>query len=68
MTCDFQGRGEQGNFKQHGLLLGAVPFRALVSIMTSPLYLFTLEKPSMLLQVLRQANSLSQQQHKGLSA
>lgn len=48
MTCDFQGRGEQGNFKQHGLLLGAVPFRALVSVMTSPLYLFTLGKPSML--------------------
>lgn len=48
MTCDFQGRGEQGNFKQPGLLLGAVPFRALVSIMTSPIYLFTLGKPSML--------------------
>lgn len=48
MTCDFQGRGEQGNFKQHGLPLGAVPFRALVSIMTSPIYLFTLGKPSML--------------------
>lgn len=50
MTCDFQGRGEQGNFKQRGLPLGAVPFRALVSIMafrdTSPLYLFTLGKPS----------------------
>lgn len=50
MTYDFQGRGEQGNFKQCGLLLGAVPFRALVSIMafrgTSPLYLFTLGKPS----------------------
>lgn len=51
MTCDFQGRGEQGNFKQCGLPLGAVPFRALVSIMafrgTSPLCLFTLGKPSM---------------------
>lgn len=51
MTCDFPGRGEQGNFKQPGLLLGAVPFRALVSIMafrcTSPLYLFTLGKLSM---------------------
>lgn len=48
MTCDFQGRGEQGNSKQHGLPLGAVPFRALLSIMTSPLYLFTLGKPGML--------------------
>lgn len=51
MTCDFQGTGEQGNFKQHGLPLGAVPFRGLVSIMAfrgiSPLYLFTLGKPSM---------------------
>lgn len=51
MTCDFQASAEQGNFKQHGLLLGAVPFRAPVSIMafrgTSPLCLFTLGKPSM---------------------
>lgn len=51
MTCDFQGMGEQGNLKQHGLPLGAVPFRGLVSIMAfrgiSPFYLFTLEKPSM---------------------
>ena len=51
-TGAFQGRGEQGNLKQRGHPLGAVPFRALVSIMasrgTSPLCLFTLGKPSTL--------------------